>query len=284
MNSSTFAYKRPKTLEEALDVLRAKGPDARLLAGGHSLIPLLKMRLANPAMLVDLKSIPGLSGISEDGSHIRIGALTTHAEIARSALVHTQIPLLAEAAARIGDVQVRNRGTIGGSLCHADPSADFPAVAVALDAEMDVASADHRRSIPVDQWFLGPLTTSLGPGELLTAIRFPKMATWRTAYEKFPHPASGYATVGVAVALQMGTDGQAQTVRIGVTGASPTAFRARETESMLESRTLSDDTIHQAAQQVTNGVEIMGDLFASQEYRRHLCSVYTARALMRARG
>lgn len=284
MNSSTFAYQRPKTLEEALDLLRAQGPDARLLAGGQSLIPLLKMRLAHPAVLVDLKGIPGLAGISEDGSHIRIGALTTHAEIARSALVQTHIPLLAEAAARIGDMQVRNRGTIGGSLCHADPAADFPAVAVALDAEMDVASADHRRSIPIDQWFLGPLTTSLSPGELLTAIRFPKVAAWRTAYEKFPHPASGYATVGVAVAMQMEAGGRAQTVRVGVTGASPTAFRARETESMLEAQPLSDDNIHQAAQQVANGVEIMGDLFASPSYRRHLCSVYTVRALMRARG
>jgi carbon-monoxide dehydrogenase medium subunit len=272
-----FDYAVPSTLQEALQLLSEHADDAKVLAGGHSLIPIMKLRLAQPGLLIDIGRIGELRGISQEGQRLRIGAMTTHAEIAASSLVTQSAPALAQAAHEIGDRQVRARGTIGGSLAHSDPAADLPAVMLALDAQMVVRSATGERTIPAEAFFVGLLETALAPDEIMTAVTVAVMP--RSAYVKFPNPASHYAITGVCAAVQ--GNGSVTTARIGVTGAAPMAYRAMAAEAALAGKGLSPESIAAAAGAAYDGRELLGDIHASSEYRAALIEVLTRRALER---
>jgi aerobic carbon-monoxide dehydrogenase medium subunit len=278
MIPASFDYESPKTLNEALRLL-ASHEDAKLLAGGHSLLPAMKLRLANPALLIDLGRIGGLDYIRDGGDTISIGALTTHGTVASSQLLLSSSPLLAQAAANIGDIQVRNRGTIGGSLAQAHPSADYPAAVLALDAQILASSQSGERVIPAREFFTGMLTTALRPDEIITEIRVPKTAGAGTVYKKFAHPASGYAVVGVAAVVR-GSTAKIEEVAVGITGVGEIAYRAEAVESALRGKPAS--AIAEAAKHAADKVEALGDNYASAEYRRHLVQVYTRRALQEA--
>jgi len=270
MIPAQFDYEAPSSLDEVLRILGEHG-DAKLLAGGHSLIPLMKLRLALPSLLVDLRRVQELRGIRRENGSLVIGGMTTHAEVARSADVASMAPALAQAARQIGDRQVRARGTIGGSVAHNDPAADLPAVMLALDASFALRSASGRRVVPASELFTGMLETAVRPDEVLTDVRIP--AAPRSAYAKFANPASHYAIVGVAAAV----DGQGG--RIGVTGAAPVAFRATEAENALRGRSLTAEVISEAAARAYDGRDLLGDIHASAEYRAALIGVLTRRAL-----
>jgi aerobic carbon-monoxide dehydrogenase medium subunit len=283
MIPADFAYYAPTSLDEALALLGRYGDDAKLLAGGHSLLPALKLRLTAIGHLIDLGRISSLAYIREDQGKLCLGARTTHYEVETSALLQQQCPLLAECASRIGDVQVRNRGTIGGSLAHADPAADYPAAILALEAEIQAVSAGGERCIKAEEFLVDLLTTALRPGEILTEVRVPPHAAHTGgAYVKVPQPASGFAVVGVAALVTLDAKGQCAVVRVGITGAAAKAFRARDTETALTGRMPDDGTLAQAAARATTGIETSGDIFASAEYRAHLTRVYTKRALAKA--
>ncbi|HZQ92520.1 MAG TPA: xanthine dehydrogenase family protein subunit M [Terriglobales bacterium] len=280
MIPATFNYEAPRTLSEALNLL-ASNEDAKLLAGGHSLLPAMKLRLAAPALLVDLGRIGGLRYIRGTQDGIVIGAMTTHAEVAASALLKADCPLLPQTAEHIGDVQVRNRGTLGGSLAHADPAADYPAAILALDAELVAHSTTGERVIAAKDFFTGLFSTALGPGEIITEVRVPRTNGSGTAYKKFHHPASGFAVAGVAVVVR-GTSAKLENAAVGITGVGPNAYRARKVEAALRGKPAS--AIAEAAQKAADGVEPLSDNFASAEYRRHLAKVFTRRAIEEALG
>lgn len=283
MIPAEFDYHTPTTLDEALALLGQFGDEAKLLAGGHSLIPALKLRLASIGHLIDLGRVSGLSYIREEGGKLCIGARTTHFEVESSALLRQKCPLLVECASQIGDVQVRNRGTLGGSLVHADPAADYPAAILALDAEIHTVAAGGKRSITAANFFVDMLTTALQPEEILTEVRIaPLAANTGAAYLKVPQPASGFAVVGVAALVTLDARGKCAQVRVGVTGAASKAFRARDSEAVLTGKPADPNTLAQAAAQATKGIETNGDIFASAEYRAHLVQVYTKRALAKA--
>jgi aerobic carbon-monoxide dehydrogenase medium subunit len=273
--STAFDYLAPPNLPEALDILDEQQDAAKLLAGGHSLIPLMKLRLAAPATVVDLRNLNELRGISFTDGELRIGALTTHREVASSELVNIHAPALAQAAGQIGDRQVRARGTIGGSLAHNDPAADLPAVMLALDVEMIVRSKAGSRTIRAQDFLRDILETALAANDILTEVRI-KPAP-RSAYAKFPNPASHYAITGVAAAVQ--GNGMLNSARIGVTGAAPVAFRATAAENQLSGGNLSAESIARAAEAAYDGRELLGDIHASAEYRAALIKVMTRRAL-----
>lgn len=275
-----FDYEAPATLEEAISLLALHQDDAKVLAGGHSLIPAMKLRLAQPQLLIDLGRIKDLSYIREEGEQIRIGAMSTHYQLESSALLKQICPLLPECAAHIGDVQVRNKGTIGGSLAHADPAGDWPAAIIALGAELIVTGASGDKSINAADFFVDLLTTALLPGEILREIRIKKpTGRFGHSYQKVRHPASGFAVVGVAATLSLAADGTCETAGVGVTGVASKAFRASGVESALTGRTLNEQSISAAASKVCDGVDANSDLYASEEYRRHLAKVYTQRAI-----
>lgn len=282
MIPAPFDYTRANTLDEALNLL-AQNEDARILAGGHSLIPAMKLRLMQPPLLVDIARIRDLSYITEDADQIRVGATTTHYQIESSDLLKKICPLLAECASHIGDMQVRNKGTIGGSLAHSDPAADWPAAILALEAELVAVSKNGERTIKADDFFVDLLTTALEPGEILREIRINKNGT-RQAYAKMPHPASGFAVVGVAANLTMNGSNECKSARIGITGVSSKAYRAGAVEQALNGVELNNDVLNAAASHATEGVDVNGDLFASADYRRHLAEVYTRRAIAAAIG
>ena len=275
MISANFDYESPRELNDVLALLSSR-EDAKLLAGGHSLLPAMKLRLASPALLVDLSRVTGLSYIKENDSSVRVGAMTTHADVVSSALLAKSSPLLCQAAREIGDVQVRNRGTIGGSLAHADPSADYPAAVLALDADIVALSTRGERITPAREFFTGLFSTALAPDEVITEVRVPVTTPSTTAYKKFAHPASGMAVVGVAVLLKM-TGANIESAAIGITGVAQNAYRATAVERVLVGKPAS--AIPSACDFVTDGVEVLGDYFASTEYRSHLARVYTRRAL-----
>lgn len=285
MIPAQFDYVAPSTLEEALSLLAEHADDAKILAGGHSLIPAMKLRLAQPALLVDIGRVKDLSYIRVDGGSIRIGATTTHHEIEASASLRDACPLLSECAASIGDVQVRNRGTIGGSLAHADPAADWPAAILALRAELVAVSRQGERVIAADDFFVEMLTTALRPDEVLREIRInaPQGRTGQS-YKKFPHPASGFAVVGVAATLTLGGDGKCQSAGVAVTGVAAKPYRAAQVESALAGSALDEQTAAAAAAHAAGGVDANGDIYASADYRRHLAQVYTRRAIAAAAG
>jgi carbon-monoxide dehydrogenase medium subunit len=283
MIPAAFDYMAPESLDEALRALAAHGEEAKLLAGGHSLLPLLKLRLANPKLLIDLSKVPGLSGINQQDDKIVVGALSTHYQIESSALLKAKCPLLPQTASTIGDVQVRNRGTIGGSLIHADPSADWPAAVLALGSELKLSGLKGQRQIAAEEFFLGPMTTAIEPTEILTEIRVPVASRrYGSAYLALPQQASGFAVVGVAVWLRVGPNSRCEDIGVGVTGLSEKPFRARTVEERLRSNKLSPKLIEESSAQVTEGREPLEDLHASAKFRTHLAQVYTSRALQEA--
>jgi carbon-monoxide dehydrogenase medium subunit len=275
MYPANFDYTRPATVDEAIALLTKHGDDAKVLAGGHSLIPAMKLRLAQPKVVIDIARIANLNYIRKaSGGAIAIGAMTTHQEIETSAILRGSSPLLAETASCIGDVQVRNKGTIGGALAHADPASDYPAAILALDAEIDVVGPRGRRTITAGGFFVDLLQTALAADELLVEVRVP--ATAKTvAYLKTAQKASGFALAGVAVVV--GPDG----VKVGVTGVAAKAYRATAVEQALKSgRTAA--AIAAAAAHAADGVDALGDIHASAEFRRHLAQVNTRRAIEQA--
>jgi len=275
MYPAQFEYFRPTTIDEAVKLLAQHGDDAKLLAGGHSLIPAMKLRLAEPKAVVDLGRIANLSYVREVAGRIAIGAMTTHADIQASALLRARCPLLPETASHIGDMQVRNKGTIGGSLAHADPAADWPAAILALDAELDIVGPRGSRTVKATGFFVDLLQTAIGPGEILTEIRVP--ATPRSvSYVKTEQKASGFALTGVAVVI----DGTA--VRVAITGVAATAYRAAAVEQALTGAPITADRIARAATHAADGVDALRDIHASAEFRAHLAQVNTGRALTRA--
>jgi carbon-monoxide dehydrogenase medium subunit len=285
MIPSAFDYHAPKTLARALALLKQHGrKDAKLLAGGHSLIPLMKLRLAAPGVIVDLGRIPGLNAIKESKGKIAIGAMATHYAIESSDLLKRLCPLLPETAGEIGDAQVRNRGTIGGSLAHADPAADWPAAILALDAELEVAGPSRKRTIKAANFFVDLLTTALRRSEILTQVRVPVApARSGSAYVKMHQAASGFAIVGVAAQVALAPDGTVASAAVGVTGVSNVAFRARATEEALLGRRPDGATLRAAAERAVEGVEeFQEDIHASADYRRHLTKVFAQRALTKA--
>ena len=280
MYPAAFDYHTPSTVQEAMSLLNRLGDDARLLAGGHSLIPLMKLRLARPKHLIDLSKVPGLSGIKEDGGTIFIGALTTHYAIESSSLLKQKCPLLSETAGQIGDPQVRNMGTIGGSLAHADPAADYPAAVLALGADFVAQGPNGKRTIKADDFFKGLFTTALRPSEILVEIRISACGAGAgCAYVKFPHPASRFAVVGVAAVLTLDGKGVCSRAGVAVTGAGSKATRAKGVEAALTGKTLDAATIQAASEKAAEGVDVQADLQGSVEYKTHLLKVYARRAI-----
>ena len=278
MIPSAFDYHCATSVEEAIALKQQAGGDARFIAGGHSLIPLMKLRLAEPSTLVDISRIPGLSGVSEEGGRISVGALTTHAELESDALLLQAAPVVAEAASEIGDQQVRNRGTIGGSLAHADPAADLPAVVVALDATIHIAGAGGARSVAASDFFRGLFEVDLAEDELITSVSFDRPS--RAAYAKLRHPASHFAIVGVAASLTV-EDGVCTGARVAVTGASTHAQRLGPVEDALRGSRLDGDAIA-AASDAADVAEVNSDLSGSEAYRRVMTRVFTGRAIAAA--
>lgn len=282
MIPAAFDYQAPKTLEEALRLYERHGDEAKILAGGHSLLPLMKLRLAQPRYIIDIGRLRGMNYIREENGKIAIGALTTHAEIEASELLREKCPLLAETAGEIGDVQVRNRGTIGGSLAHADPAADYPAAVLALEAEIVVANAGGTRTIAAKDFFVDMLTTALRPGEILSQVRVPVLAPRvGTAYAKLHQPASGFAVVGAAARVTMAGD-KIEDITLGITGLGPKAFRATAAEKALKGKKASAQLLLEAARRAADGIDPLADIHASAEYRREMAAVFARRALERA--
>lgn len=283
MIPTNFEYFAPTSIEEALALLDQHGEDAKILSGGHSLIPVLKLRLASPGVVIDIGRIAELKAIKVDGSKISIGANATHAEIAVNADLVKHCPLLAETAAQIGDQQVRNRGTIGGSLTHADPAADWPAAILALDAEIVARSSTGTRTIKAADFFLDLMTSAVESDEIVTEIRVAKPAQpAASVYLKVPQSASGFAVVGVAAQLKV-ANGKCESVSIGVTGLAPKAFRATSVENELRGKTLDEATINAASTKAdAEADDAMEDIHASGDYRRHLARVYAKRAVQAA--
>jgi carbon-monoxide dehydrogenase medium subunit len=261
--------------------MKLVGDGAKPLAGGMSLIPMMKLRLATPERLVDLGRIKDLNYIREEGGALHIGATATHHAVESSALVRSKSPLLAAAAAAIGDVQVRNMGTIGGSVAHADPAADYPAALQALEAKIVIRGAKGDRTVSADDFFQDAFTTALEPGEIVREIVVASDGQTGGSYQKAPHPASGFALVGVAAQIQK-KDGKISAARIGVTGLSNRAYRAGAAEKALVGKDGSEAEIKAAAALVAQGVDANSDIQASADYRKHLASVYAARALRAA--
>lgn len=281
MFPNQFGYERPESVQAAAAILAAD-PDAKLLAGGHSLVPAMKLRLASPSVLVDLGGVSGLDSIDVNGK-VSIGAMTTYAALRDSADIAKVLPVVSSAADNVGDPAVQARGTIGGALAHSDPAADFTAIFLALDGSVDVTGASGSRSINADDLFVDLFTTALAADEIITSVSFPTPKSGSgAAYEKFRHPASGYAVVGVAVVVNTGSDGVVDSARIAITGATSKATRATAAEQALDGKKLTPENIAAAAAVAAEGLEINGDHFASEDYRRHLVSVLTGRALGRA--
>jgi carbon-monoxide dehydrogenase medium subunit len=278
-----FDYVRPSSVDEAVAALRDAGEDAKVLAGGQSLIPVLRLRLAAPTTVVDLGAIPDLVGVREDGDSLVIGAMTTHATVASHELVRQHAPLVAQAAGSIGDPQVRHLGTFGGSLAHADPAGDLPSVATALDATMVVAGEGGRREVPAGEFFTDYLTTVLEPTDLLVEVRLPKLAGWGTHYEKFNRVAQAWAIVGVAAAVRR-DNGSIAEARVALTNMGPTPVRATAVEQALAGGDASADALAAACEAAAEGTSPGDDVTASADYRRHLARVLTRRALAAAAG
>jgi carbon-monoxide dehydrogenase medium subunit len=283
MHPGNFEYLVPASLPEAVSMLETRRGEAKLLAGGHTLIPLMKLRLAKPAYLIDISHIEGLAGVRREDDMLLIGPMTTHHTLETSGLVGQAVPLLAETAARIGDLQVRNRGTIGGSLAHADPSSDLPAAMLALEAELKAVGPQGERHIKAGEFFVDLLTSALGEDEILAEIRVPiPQGRVGSAYVKFDNPASHYAIVGVAAVLTLASDDTIMTARVGITGAGSTPYRATGVEQALEGQAVGESVLAHAAAAVADGLDAMNDIHASGEYRAHLARVYTMRALSQA--
>jgi len=280
MFPAKFAYAAPKTLEEAVGLL--EDPDAKILAGGHSLLPLMKLRLAQPKLLVDIGRIPGLSYVRSEDGHLAIGPMTTYRELQASEDVHRHAAVLAEAAHEVGDPQVRAKGTLAGSLAHADPSGDLPAVVLALGGSIRTIGPDGERDIDLQGFFVDMLTTTLQEREIIREVRLnAQPAGTGGAYLKFDQPASHYALTGVCALISLNGNTIAS-ARIGVTGVGPKAYRATAVEAALVGQPAEEEAVKAAVQSVADGIDVQGDIHASPEYRAHLARVYTRRAVLLA--
>jgi len=284
MYSADFAYAAPTSLQEALSLLANSDGSVKALAGGQSLIPLMKLRLADPGTLVDLGNVPELRGVREEGNELVIGATTTYFQAIDSPLVQRRCPLIIQALRQVGDPQVRARGTVGGSLAHADPAGDLPAVALALGATMHAIGPQGERDIPALHFFTDMMTTALDPSELLMNVRFPAtdQPNTGTAYLKHRHPASGYAVVGVAALVRLDGAGNCAEARIGITGAGSHAVRAASVEQALAGQPLDAATVDAACASAANGLELMNDSYASSAFRAHLTRTLAKRAVLQA--
>ena len=284
MSSSAFNYQRAASVDEAIQLLGQHGDDAQLLAGGHSLLPSMKLRLSSPGTLIDIAHLDELNYVREDGDAVVIGAATTHHTIETSDLVAQKAPLLAQSAAVIGDIQVRNMGTIGGSLAHADPAADYPAAILASEAQIVVRGPDGERTIDAVDFFVDLFLTSLQPDEVLTEVRVPAQAAGAgCCYLKFPHPASRFAVVGCAAVVTT-SGGNFDSVRVAFTGVANAAFRDTAVEDALRGKAADAASIEAAAESAAADAELLSDSFAGEDYRRHLARVFARRALSAAAG
>ena len=278
MITAPFAYEAPAGLDEAVRILRQHGEDAKLLAGGHSLLPLMKLRLAAPALLVDLRKVPGLAGIQPGGATVRVGSMTRHHAVASE----PELGLAAKAAATIADQQVRNRGTIGGTLAHGDPASDLPAVLLALEGSV-VARGEHgEREIAAGDLFQDYLTTALADGEIVTEVRLPSAAGWGAGYAKFNRRVEDWAMVAVCAAVRRAPDGSCEDVRIGLTNMAGVPLRATASEQTLRGGSLDSSAIAAAAEHAAEGTDPPADLNASSDYKRHLARVLCKRTLQEA--
>ncbi len=277
MIPTAFEYERATSLDDALAKLAAAGGAGKLIAGGHSLVPLMKLRLSEPTVLIDVAHVPDFAGIRETGGRIEIGAGTTHHDVATSVLLRERCPVVAETAATIGDQQVRNRGTLGGSLAHADPAADYPAAMLAVDADLHLKGPGGWRTVKARDFFQGLLTVDLAPDEILAKVTFASVRA--AAYAKLHQRASRFAIVGVAAALEV-RDGVIASARVGLTGASSSPSRLVNVEEALAGRPATSDTVSAVAGNAADGIEDLNDdIHASAEYRRAMVSVFTRRAL-----
>jgi aerobic carbon-monoxide dehydrogenase medium subunit len=274
-----FDYEAPESLDQAVRMLHENGEDAKLLAGGHSLIPLMKLRLAAPTLLVDLRKVPGLHGVERQDGGFRIGAMTTHATLADIG----ELGVMAHAAGGIADQQVRNRGTTGGALAHSDPASDLPAVLLAAEGEVTAQGPDGQRTVAASDLFTDYLTTSLAPDEVLTEVTMPALDAYGWGYEKFNRRSEDWAMVGVC-ALVKASGGQCEDARVSLIHMASTPIRATAAEEALRGQPLDADHIAQAAEQAAEGTEPPGDLNATPEFKRHLTRVLTRRALTAAAG
>ena len=277
MIPTAFDYERATSLDDALGKLAAAGGAGKLIAGGHSLVPLMKLRLSEPTVLIDIAHIPDFAGVRETDGLIEVGAGTTHHDVATSTLLRDRCPVVAEAAALIGDQQVRNRGTLGGSLAHADPAADYPAVMLAVDATFHLKGPSGWRAVKARDFFQGMLTVDLAPDEILARVTFAPVRS--AAYAKLHQRASRFAIVGVAAAVDV-RDGTIASARVGLTGASSSPSRLEDVEAALAGRPVSADTVAAAAGVAGDGIQDLNDdIHASADYRRAMIRVFTRRAL-----
>jgi carbon-monoxide dehydrogenase medium subunit len=282
MIPGSFEYYAPRSLNDAVKYLSEHKDDVKILSGGQSLLPLMKMRLSKPGCIVDIGRIPGLDTITEDGNHLILGGLVTHTQIEESELLKKKCPLLPQTATTIADVQVRNRGTIGGSVAHADPAGDWPPAIIALDAEIKVAGPNGERWVKCEDFFLGLMMSVLEPDEVVTAIKVAVTGNDKTAYLKAAPRSSGFAVVGVAVRLALDASGVCSRIALGITGITDRAFRAQRVETMLAGKKLDTQVIEAAAGESTRNIDVIEDINGSSEYRAHLTHVYVARAIQAA--
>jgi aerobic carbon-monoxide dehydrogenase medium subunit len=280
MYPAKFEYAAPTSIEEAIGLLT--DPEAKILAGGHSLLPLMKLRLAQPKLLVDIARIPGLSYVRAEDGQVAIGAMTTYRQIEAAPEVHQRMPMLAECVHEVGDPQVRARGTLAGSVAHADPASDVPAAVLALGGTVRTVSGSGEREISFDEFFVDMLTTALQEGEIIREVRLQAHQPGAGgAYVKFDQPASHYALTGVAAVVSL--DGNTiRSVRLGVTGVGPKAYRPVQIEQALTGQPATEDAVRAAVQPIVDGIDVLGDIHASPEYRSHLARVLARRAILKA--
>jgi carbon-monoxide dehydrogenase medium subunit len=283
MIPGSFDYAAPSTVDEAVRVLAEAGEDAKVLAGGQSLLPVLRVRLAEPSTIVDLGRIPELRGIREDGDHLVIGSMTTHYDVQRDPLVREHAALVALATDTVADPQIRHRGTFGGSLAHADPAGDLLAPALALDAEMVIVGPRGRRTVPAASFFVDFFTTALNPDEILVEVRVPKYSGWGAQYEKFHRQSQAWSIVAVAAAIQV-QDGRIAQARVGLTNVAATPVRAFGVEAALVGAPATAQAVRSAAEHAAEGTSPTTDGNADAEFRQHLARVLTSRAVLAAAG
>jgi carbon-monoxide dehydrogenase medium subunit len=274
-----FDYVAPQSLDEVMTALREGGEDAKLLAGGHSLLPLMKLRLAAPSLLVDLRLVPGLSGVQRENGSWRIGAMTTHTAVAGAGL-----GLLSSVASTIADPQVRNRGTLGGSIAHGDPASDQPAIMLITGATITIRGEGGQREVAAADFFHDYLTTAVGDGEVLTEVHVPALEGYGYGYRKFNRRQEDWAMVAASALVKRGADGSCEDVRVGLTHMASTPLRATAVEEALRGQPLTPESIASAAEHAADGTEPPADLNASEDYKRHLARVLTRRALEDAAG
>jgi aerobic carbon-monoxide dehydrogenase medium subunit len=287
MIPASFDYLAPSTLEEALSALSSAGDDAKIIAGGQSLLPVLRMRLNAPDVVIDLGKIERLRGVRDDGDAIVIGAMTTHADVLNDPLVRENAFVIVKAAEQLADPQVRHRGTFGGALAHADPAGDLGAPCLALDAGFVIAGPGGIRTVAADDFFVDLFTTAIGDGEILTEVRIPKRPGWGAHYEKFVRVAHQWPIVAVAAAVKVDGSGPGATIseaRVGLTNMGSTPLRARSVEQALVGQPATDEAVRAAAASAADGTNPPSDLNGDADYRRHLATVLTRRAVLAAAG